>query len=66
MNDPISPVFQRKDQSGSGVAGLSSSGIGFNHSGLYLIFRRWAESVSSESDMFAVSGIGISLTGCSA
>nr|GEY51209.1 hypothetical protein [Tanacetum cinerariifolium] len=38
-------------QAGSGVAGLSLSGIGFNHSGLCLIFGRWVESVSSESDI---------------
>nr|GEW12421.1 hypothetical protein [Tanacetum cinerariifolium] len=44
-------------QAGFGVAGLSSSEIGFNHSGLCLIFGRWAELVSSESDMLAVSGI---------
>ncbi|GKE14835.1 hypothetical protein Tco_1422412 [Tanacetum coccineum] len=51
-------------QEGSGVAGLSSSGIGFNHSGLYLIFGRWAESVSSKSDILAESNIGMSSTGC--
>ncbi|GKB49259.1 hypothetical protein Tco_0900012 [Tanacetum coccineum] len=44
-------------QTGSRVAGLSSSGIGFNHSGLGLIFRRYAESVSSESKILAISGI---------
>ncbi|GJY57274.1 hypothetical protein Tco_0456389 [Tanacetum coccineum] len=53
MNDPISPVFQRTDQSGSRDSGLSSSGIGFNHSGLGLIYGRCAEPVSSESDIFA-------------
>nr|GEV27840.1 zinc finger, CCHC-type [Tanacetum cinerariifolium] len=42
---------------GFGVSGLSSSGNGFNHSGLYLIFGKWTESVSSESDILAVSGI---------
>ncbi|GJQ93333.1 hypothetical protein Tco_0004472 [Tanacetum coccineum] len=69
MNDPISPVFLSKSfgrtgQSGSGVSGLSSSGIGFNHSGLYLIFGRWAKSMSSKSDILVVSGIGMSSTGC--
>nr|GFA04655.1 hypothetical protein [Tanacetum cinerariifolium] len=44
-------------QFGSGVAGLSSSGIGFNHSGLGLMFKRWVESVSSESDISVVSSI---------
>nr|GEZ66223.1 hypothetical protein [Tanacetum cinerariifolium] len=44
-------------QAGSGVAGLSSSRIGFNHSGLCLIFGRCAELVSSESDILAISGI---------
>ncbi|GKD63779.1 hypothetical protein Tco_1305887, partial [Tanacetum coccineum] len=44
-------------QAGSRVAGLSSSGIGFNHSGLVLICGRCAELVSSESDILAVSGI---------
>ncbi|GJW87378.1 hypothetical protein Tco_0162718 [Tanacetum coccineum] len=56
--------FVGMDQSGSGVPGLSSSGIGFNHSGLGLIFGRWEKSVSSESDIFAVSCIGTSSTGC--
>ncbi|GJZ01994.1 hypothetical protein Tco_0519955, partial [Tanacetum coccineum] len=50
----------------SGVAGLSSSRKGFNHSGLCLVFGRWAESVSSESDMLSESYIGMSSTGCSA
>ncbi|GJZ00915.1 hypothetical protein Tco_0518344 [Tanacetum coccineum] len=45
------------DQSDTGVDGLCSSRIGFNHFGLCLIFGRWAESVSFESYMFAVSGI---------
>nr|GEW85534.1 retrovirus-related Pol polyprotein from transposon TNT 1-94 [Tanacetum cinerariifolium] len=44
-------------QAGSRVACLFSSRIGFNHSGLYLNFGRWAESVSSESDILAVFGI---------
>ncbi|GJY51446.1 hypothetical protein Tco_0442293, partial [Tanacetum coccineum] len=40
-----------------GVAGLSSSGIGFMHSGHYLVFGRWEESVSSKSDMLSESCI---------
>nr|GEU66551.1 hypothetical protein [Tanacetum cinerariifolium] len=47
----------------SGVAYLSSSGINFNYSGLCLIFKRWAESVSSESDMLAVFSIGFGVAG---
>ncbi|GKG31632.1 hypothetical protein Tco_0426582, partial [Tanacetum coccineum] len=57
--------FVRMDQSGFGVAGLSSSRIGFNHSSLCLIFGRWTESVSFESDILAVSGIGMSSNGYS-
>ncbi|GKG20781.1 hypothetical protein Tco_0380582 [Tanacetum coccineum] len=38
----LSRSFIGMDQSGSEVIGLSSSGIGFNHYGLYLIFGRWA------------------------
>ncbi|GJY72207.1 hypothetical protein Tco_0475910, partial [Tanacetum coccineum] len=53
-------------QAGSGVASLSSSGIGFNHSGLCLIFGRWTESVSCQSDILAEIGVGMSSTGCSA
>ncbi|GJZ56480.1 hypothetical protein Tco_0611673 [Tanacetum coccineum] len=49
--------FVGMDQSGSGVAGLSSFGIVLNHSGLCLIFGRWAESVSSESYILVVFGI---------
>ncbi|GJU77879.1 hypothetical protein Tco_0717950 [Tanacetum coccineum] len=41
-------------QVGSGVAGLSSSGIGFNHSGLGVFFGRCAEPVSYELDIFVV------------
>ncbi|GJR27022.1 hypothetical protein Tco_1103254 [Tanacetum coccineum] len=52
-------------QAGSGVASLSSPRIGFNHSGLGLIFGRYAESVSYESKILAVSGIGMSSIGCS-
>nr|GFB35718.1 hypothetical protein [Tanacetum cinerariifolium] len=44
-------------QAGFEGAALSSSGIGFNHFGLCLIFGRCAESVSSKSDILAVSGI---------
>nr|GEX54700.1 hypothetical protein [Tanacetum cinerariifolium] len=47
-------------QAGSGVAGLSSFGISFNHYGLCFIFGRWAESVSFELDILVVSGIGMS------
>ncbi|GKA71146.1 ribonuclease H-like domain-containing protein [Tanacetum coccineum] len=50
-------------QAGSGVAGLSSSGIGFNHSGLGLTCGRCAKPVSSKSDILVESGIGMSLTG---
>ncbi|GKG39254.1 hypothetical protein Tco_0463399, partial [Tanacetum coccineum] len=53
-------------QTCSGVAGLSSSGISFNHYGIGLIFRRCGESVSSKSEILVVSGIGMSSTGCSA
>ncbi|GJW84689.1 hypothetical protein Tco_0157834 [Tanacetum coccineum] len=56
----------RMTQVGSGVASLSSSGIGFNHSDLCLIFGRWTESVSCELDILAESGVGMSSTGCSA
>ncbi|GKF87375.1 hypothetical protein Tco_0258252, partial [Tanacetum coccineum] len=49
----------------SGVAGLSSSGTGFNHIGLGLTCRRCAEPVSSESDILAESGIGMYSTSCS-
>ncbi|GJZ57782.1 hypothetical protein Tco_0613276 [Tanacetum coccineum] len=56
----------RITQVGSGVASLSSSGIGFNHSDLCLIFGRWTESVSCELDILAESGVGMSSTGCSA
>ncbi|GJY66681.1 hypothetical protein Tco_0468919 [Tanacetum coccineum] len=45
-------------QAGSGVAGLSSFGIGFNHYGLGLICGRCAELVPSESDTLAKSRIG--------
>ncbi|GJY52040.1 hypothetical protein Tco_0442887 [Tanacetum coccineum] len=44
-------------QAGFGVAGRSSYGIGFNHSGLGLICERCTKLVSSESDILAVSGI---------
>nr|GEX13665.1 hypothetical protein [Tanacetum cinerariifolium] len=50
-------------QFGSGVSGLSSSGIGFNQSSFVLTFRRWATPVSSESEICASSGIRMSLTG---
>ncbi|GJU59449.1 hypothetical protein Tco_1237215 [Tanacetum coccineum] len=52
-------------QSGSGVSGASSSGNGFNQSGRVLIFGRWATPVSSESERYTSSGIGMSSTGCS-
>nr|GEX24304.1 hypothetical protein [Tanacetum cinerariifolium] len=52
-------------QSGSRVSGLSSSGTGFNQSGLVLILGRCAVSVSSESEIFTSSGIDTYLTGCS-
>ncbi|GKC78227.1 hypothetical protein Tco_1129001 [Tanacetum coccineum] len=45
-------------QFGSAVSGLSSSGTGFNQSGLVLILGRCAISVSSESEIFTSSGIG--------
>ncbi|GJU92398.1 hypothetical protein Tco_1304821 [Tanacetum coccineum] len=70
MNELISLVFSGKSfggmtQSGSGVIGLSSSGIGFNQSGLVLILGRYAVLVSSEFEIFIASGIGTSSTGCS-
>nr|GEV69686.1 hypothetical protein [Tanacetum cinerariifolium] len=43
--------------------GVSSSGKGFNQSGLVLIFRRWAAPVSSDFERCISSGIGLSLTG---
>ncbi|GJS44468.1 hypothetical protein Tco_0569511 [Tanacetum coccineum] len=52
-------------QSGSGVSDVSSSGIGFNHYGLVLIFGRWATPVSFDSERCISSGIGSSLTDCS-
>nr|GEU81011.1 hypothetical protein [Tanacetum cinerariifolium] len=51
-------------QSGLGVFGVSSSGKGFNQSGLVLIFRRWATPVSSDYKRCISSGIRSSLTGC--
>ncbi|GJR50292.1 hypothetical protein Tco_1400813 [Tanacetum coccineum] len=45
-------------ESGSGVAGLSSFGAGFNQSGLDLMLGRCVVSVSSESEIFTSSGIG--------
>ncbi|GJZ69613.1 hypothetical protein Tco_0633163 [Tanacetum coccineum] len=65
MNELISLVCCRMTQSGSGVAGLSSSGTGFNQSSLVFILGRRATSVSSESEIFTSSGIGTSSTGCS-
>ncbi|GKB31081.1 hypothetical protein Tco_0870482 [Tanacetum coccineum] len=53
-------------QTCSGVASLSSSGISFNHYGIGLFFGRCGESVSSESEILVVFGIGMSSTGCSA
>nr|GFA74576.1 hypothetical protein [Tanacetum cinerariifolium] len=46
------------------VFGVSSSGKGFNLSGLVSIFGRWATPVSFSSETRISSGIGSSLTGC--
>nr|GEX44965.1 putative ribonuclease H-like domain-containing protein [Tanacetum cinerariifolium] len=51
-------------QSGSEVSGLSSSNTCFNQSSLVLILGRCVVSVSSESEIFTSSGIGMSSTGC--
>ncbi|GKE71467.1 hypothetical protein Tco_1529539 [Tanacetum coccineum] len=58
--------FGGMTQSGLGISGVSSSGEGFNKSGLVLIFGRWAALVSSDSKRCISSCIGSSLTGCSA
>ncbi|GJY70876.1 hypothetical protein Tco_0474579 [Tanacetum coccineum] len=68
MKEPISLVFRSKSfggitQSGSGVFGVSSSSIGFNQSGLVLIFGRWAAPVSSYSERCISSLIRLSSTG---
>nr|GEV93541.1 hypothetical protein [Tanacetum cinerariifolium] len=51
------------DQSGSGVAGLSSSGKGLNQSAVVVIFGRWAFSVSYGSETCSSSRIGMSRVG---
>nr|GEV12797.1 hypothetical protein [Tanacetum cinerariifolium] len=48
-------------QSGSRDSGLSSSGTGFNQSGLVLILGSYAVLMSSESKIFISSGIGTTL-----
>ncbi|GJR56105.1 hypothetical protein Tco_1406626 [Tanacetum coccineum] len=53
--------FCLEESESLGVSGLSSSGTGFNQSGLVLIFKRWATSVSSESERCTSSGIRSSL-----
>nr|GEV60474.1 hypothetical protein [Tanacetum cinerariifolium] len=57
VHKPLGICDEGITQAGSGVAGLLSSGIGFNHSSLFLIFGRWTESVSFKSDILAVSSI---------
>nr|GEX79027.1 putative reverse transcriptase domain-containing protein [Tanacetum cinerariifolium] len=52
--------FRGITQSSSGEAGVSSSGTGLNQSALVVIFGRCVESMSSESEIFTSSGIGIS------
>ncbi|GKG45091.1 hypothetical protein Tco_0495169, partial [Tanacetum coccineum] len=44
-------------QAGSGVIGLSSSGIGFNYSSLGLTCGRCPDAVPFELDILFVSGI---------
>ncbi|GJU86438.1 hypothetical protein Tco_1293984 [Tanacetum coccineum] len=56
--------FGGMTQSDFRVAGLSSSGTGFNQSGHALILGRCAVLVSFESEIFTSSDIGTSSTGC--
>ncbi|GJT22091.1 hypothetical protein Tco_0892028 [Tanacetum coccineum] len=51
-------LFGGMTQSGSGVSDASSDN-GFNQSSRVLIFRRWATSVSSDSERCISSGIGL-------
>ncbi|GKD99930.1 hypothetical protein Tco_1387914 [Tanacetum coccineum] len=51
-------------QYGLGFSDLSSSGTGFNQSGLVLIFGRWATPVSSDYERCTSSGIRTSSIGC--
>ncbi|GKD23986.1 hypothetical protein Tco_1225689, partial [Tanacetum coccineum] len=57
--------FRGMIQSGSGVSGVSSSGTGFNQSGLVLIFGRWAASVSSDYERCISFRIRLSSMSCS-
>ncbi|GKG48767.1 hypothetical protein Tco_0512914, partial [Tanacetum coccineum] len=57
--------FGGMTQSGSGVSGMSSSGTGFNQSGLVLIFRRWAALISFDFERCISSTIRLSSTGYS-
>nr|GEY78768.1 hypothetical protein [Tanacetum cinerariifolium] len=71
MNDPVSLVFLRSLFSSGSLYDLAKASAqlflasGFNQSGFVLILRRCTVSVSSESEIFTLSGIGTSLTGFS-